>query len=140
LPRIEVARDRSRKPEPVRGGKTRSLVPGLSAVRLGPFSAIAGKRAESVFVAIAPGPDGGKVDCRNSNPPRRVQEVLMTVINTLIIAALVATIVVLVMGLRSMARGGTYDREHAEKFMWERVALQALAILLLLVAAFLLNK
>ena len=43
------------------------------------------------------------------------------------------------LGLRSMARGGDYDREHAEKFMWERVALQALVIVLL-VAAALLNR
>ena len=52
----------------------------------------------------------------------------------LIIAALIATVVVLALGLRSMAHGGKYDREHAEKFMWERVALQALVILLLVAA------
>ena len=63
----------------------------------------------------------------------------MGLINFLIIAALIATIVVLALGLRSMARGGTYDREHAEKFMWERVALQALVVLLLIIAAILLN-
>lgn len=63
----------------------------------------------------------------------------MTVINWLIIAALVATLIVLGLGLRSMARGGEYDREHAEKFMWERVALQALVVVLLLAAAVLLN-
>jgi len=63
----------------------------------------------------------------------------MTVINLLIIAALIATIVVLALGLRSMARGGAYDREHAEKFMWERVALQTLVIVLLIAATILLN-
>lgn len=63
----------------------------------------------------------------------------MSVINFLIIAALIATVVVLGLGLRSMARGGSYDREHAEKFMWERVALQALVVILLLAAAILLN-
>lgn len=63
----------------------------------------------------------------------------MTLINTLIIAALMATIIVLVLGLRSMARGGSYDREHAEKFMWERVALQTLVVILLLAAALLTN-
>jgi hypothetical protein len=63
----------------------------------------------------------------------------MAVINFLIIAALIATIVVLALGLRSMVRGGDYDREHAEKFMWERVALQALVVVLLLAAAVLLN-
>jgi hypothetical protein len=58
----------------------------------------------------------------------------MAMVNTLIIAALIATVVVLALGLRSMARGGTYDKEHAEKFMWERVALQALVVILLLAA------
>lgn len=63
----------------------------------------------------------------------------MSIANVLVIAALIATVVVLAMGLRSMARGGTYDKEHAEKFMWERVALQGLVIVLLLAAAVLLN-
>lgn len=63
----------------------------------------------------------------------------MPIVNVLVIAALVSTVVVLALGLRSMARGGTYDREHAEKFMWERVALQGLVVVLLLVAAVLLN-
>ena len=58
----------------------------------------------------------------------------MAVDTMLIVAALIATIVVLALGLRSMARGGDYDREHAEKFMWERVALQALVIALLIAA------
>jgi hypothetical protein len=59
----------------------------------------------------------------------------MATVNILIIAALIATVVVLALGLRSMVRGGDYDREHAEKFMWERVALQTLVILLLVAAA-----
>lgn len=63
----------------------------------------------------------------------------MSIINVLVIAALIATVVVLSLGLRSMAKGGTYDKEHAEKFMWERVALQGLVVVLLLVAAVLLN-
>lgn len=63
----------------------------------------------------------------------------MSIINVLIIAALIATVVVLSLGLRSMAKGGTYDKEHAEKFMWERVALQGLVVVLLLAAAILLN-
>jgi len=69
----------------------------------------------------------------------RAQEVPMSIINVLVIAALIATVVVLSLGLRSMAKGGTYDKEHAEKFMWERVALQGLVIVLLLAAAILLN-
>jgi len=63
----------------------------------------------------------------------------MPIINVLIIGALIATVVVLGLGLRSMARGGSYDKERAEKFMWERVALQLLVVLLLLAAAVLLN-
>ena len=59
--------------------------------------------------------------------------------NLLIIAALVATVVVLTLGLRSMSRGGTYDVEHAEKFMWERIALQSLVVVLLIAATILLN-
>lgn len=61
----------------------------------------------------------------------------MGTVTMLIIAALIATVVVLALGLRSMAHGGSYDREHAEKFMWERVALQALVVLLLLAAVLL---
>jgi hypothetical protein len=63
----------------------------------------------------------------------------MDAINLLVIGALIATVVVLALGLRSMVRGGGYDREHAEKFMWERVALQAVAVGLLIAAAILLN-
>jgi len=63
----------------------------------------------------------------------------MAISSLLIIAALIATIVVLAIGLRSMARGGKYDAEHAEKFMWERVALQALVVILL-IAAFFVNN
>lgn len=63
----------------------------------------------------------------------------MSIVNVLVIAALIATLVVLALGLRSMARGGDYDKEHAEKFMWERVILQGLVVILLLAAAVLLN-
>ena len=63
----------------------------------------------------------------------------MPIISYLVIAALVATVIVLILGLRSMVKGGQYDREHAEKFMWERVALQALVVVLLIAAAILLN-
>ena len=63
----------------------------------------------------------------------------MPIVNVLTILALIATLVVLGLGLRSMARGGAYDAAHAEKFMWERVALQALVVVLLLAAAILLN-
>jgi hypothetical protein len=51
----------------------------------------------------------------------------MAAINLLIIAALIATLVVLTLGLRSMAN------------MWERIALQTLVVVLLIAAAILLN-
>lgn len=45
----------------------------------------------------------------------------MNLVNLLVIFALIATIVVLVMGLSSMSRGGEYDEKNSEKFMWERI-------------------
>ncbi len=63
----------------------------------------------------------------------------MSVVSVLVICALIATVVVLGLGLRSMAKGGEYDQQHAEKFMWERVALQALVVVLLVAAAVMLN-
>lgn len=63
----------------------------------------------------------------------------MSPINFLIIAAVIATIFILTLGLTSMARGGTYDKEHAEKFMWERVGLQLLVVILLVAAVVLSN-
>ena len=63
----------------------------------------------------------------------------MAISSLLVVAALIATVVVLALGLRSMARGGKYDVEHAEKFMWERVALQALVVVLL-IATFFVNN
>jgi hypothetical protein len=63
----------------------------------------------------------------------------MSVVNLIVILALLATITALVLGLRSMVRGGAYDREHSEKFMWERVGLQALVVILLIAASILMN-
>jgi Hypoxia induced protein conserved region len=63
----------------------------------------------------------------------------MDTVNLLVLGALVGTVIVLVLGLRSMKIGGEYDREHAEKFMWERVALQGVILALLVAAAVLMN-
>jgi hypothetical protein len=63
----------------------------------------------------------------------------MSLINLFVILALVATVVTLLLGLRSMAIGGKYDREHSEKFMWERVGLQGLVIVLLVAATVIMN-
>lgn len=60
----------------------------------------------------------------------------MSLYNFLVIVALLAAVTTLVLGLRSMSIGGEYDRTHSEKFMWERVGLQALIIVLLLATFF----
>lgn len=63
----------------------------------------------------------------------------MTLIHLIVFVALLAVVATLVLGLRSMGRGGRYDDTHAEKFMWERVGLQALAVVLLIAALFLMG-
>ncbi len=52
----------------------------------------------------------------------------------LVVAAMVATVVTLGMGVVSMARGGEYDRQHGTQLMGWRVALQGITLLLLALA------
>lgn len=61
----------------------------------------------------------------------------MTLLTTLIMLALVATIVSLGWGIGSMAHGGQYDAKHSTQFMSARVVAQALIIVFLLMAFFL---
>lgn len=61
----------------------------------------------------------------------------MKSITILIILALVATIVSIVVGIGSMARGGAYDDKHSGQFMNARIAFQGIAALLLLMALYL---
>jgi hypothetical protein len=70
---------------------------------------------------------------------RPAKEEAMSIPSVLVICALIATVVVLGLGLRSMAKGGKYDQEHAERFMWERVALQGLVVILLVAAVVMLS-
>lgn len=58
----------------------------------------------------------------------------MTTLTTLIIFALIATIITLGWGIGSMAHGGAFDAKHSHQLMSARVGLQGLAIILLLVA------
>lgn len=58
----------------------------------------------------------------------------MDILKILIVAALIATVAVLFAGIYSMAKGGSYDREHAEQFMFGRVALQAIGVMLIAIA------
>lgn len=61
----------------------------------------------------------------------------MQILSILIILALVATIISLVVGLRSMGKGGEYDKQHADQFMGARIIFQTIAVVLLIVSAIL---
>lgn len=58
----------------------------------------------------------------------------MSLLNVLILLALVATIGALGMGIVSMMRGGEYDRQHSTQLMYARVGFQAIAFVLLVMA------
>ncbi len=58
----------------------------------------------------------------------------MTVVTTLIMVALIATIVSLAWGIGSMAHGGRFDTKHSTHFMSARVVLQGLVVVLMLIA------
>ena len=60
----------------------------------------------------------------------------MDVLTTMLVLAVIATVVVLGMGIVSMARGGDYDREHSARLMSWRVGLQGITLLLLAAALF----
>jgi len=51
-----------------------------------------------------------------------------------IVLALVATVVALLFGLMAMGKGGNFDEDYGERFMWARVLLQGAAIALLVLA------
>jgi len=61
------------------------------------------------------------------------------VLNALIIAALAATVIVLIAGVIAMLRGGDFNRKYGNKLMRARVAAQALVIALLF-ALYLINR
>jgi hypothetical protein len=52
----------------------------------------------------------------------------------LVILALLATVVSIVMGVGSMAKGGKYDDKHSGQFMNARIIFQAMAAMLLVIA------
>lgn len=58
----------------------------------------------------------------------------MSLLTVLVIMALLATIGVLFTGLGSMGVGGAFDRKHSLQLMESRIALQGLALLLIVVA------
>jgi Hypoxia induced protein conserved region len=56
----------------------------------------------------------------------------MTVLTTLLLIAMLATLGVLAVGLAGFFHGGEFNRKYGNKLMQARVALQAIAIMLLL--------
>lgn len=56
----------------------------------------------------------------------------MNVLTVLLILAMAATLGVLAVGLVSFFKGGEFNRKYSNKLMRARVALQAVALLLLL--------
>ena len=57
----------------------------------------------------------------------------MTVLTTHLLIAMLATLGVLAVGLAGFFHGGEFNRKYGNKLMQARVALQAIAIALLLV-------
>jgi len=56
----------------------------------------------------------------------------MTILTTLLIIAMFATLGVLIVGLVGFFQGGEFNRKYGNKLMQARVALQAVAVVLLL--------
>lgn len=56
------------------------------------------------------------------------------ILNIAIIAALVATVAALFLGLVSMAKGGAFNARYGNLFMRLRVAVQGLAVVLIVTA------
>ena len=52
-----------------------------------------------------------------------------------VMIALIVTVVVLFVGIVSMARGGEFDRQHSVQLMFTRVGFQASAVILIIAAA-----
>jgi hypothetical protein len=58
---------------------------------------------------------------------------IMTILTTLLLIAMFATLGALAIGLAGFFHGGEFNRKYGNKLMQARVALQAIAVALLLV-------
>jgi len=58
-------------------------------------------------------------------------------INYLIVAAVIATALVLFFGVLTMARGGEFNRRYGNKLMRLRILVQAVAVILIMVGIWL---
>jgi hypothetical protein len=64
----------------------------------------------------------------------------MTTLTVLVIIGLLATVGALITGIASMAHGGEFDRRHGYQFMFARVGLQGITLVVLLIALFLATR
>jgi len=63
----------------------------------------------------------------------------MDVLNVAIVGALLMTVGLIGTGIWSMAHGGEFDRKHSTQLMFARVAMQAITVVLLLLAVYIAN-
>ncbi len=63
----------------------------------------------------------------------------MQILTAVIVIGLLATSGALLTGIVSMGRGGEFDRLHSHQLMFARVGLQAITLLCLFVALFVLH-
>ena len=61
----------------------------------------------------------------------------MTILNVIIVAAMLMTVALIGTGIWSMAHGGDFDEKHSTQLMFARVGMQGVTFLLLLLAFFL---
>ena len=61
----------------------------------------------------------------------------MGALDVVVVLALLAAIGAMLIGLYSMGRGGTFDREMSVSIMYLRIALQGVAVLFMLLALYL---
>lgn len=60
-------------------------------------------------------------------------------LNIIIVLALLATVCALGLGLLSMGIGGSLNKDFGERFMWIRIGLQGVAVLLIFIALYIAN-
>ena len=63
----------------------------------------------------------------------------MNLLTIIIIIALLLTVVVLITGIGSMAHGGEFDEKYEGRFMFARIGMQAITLILLAFAIYLAN-
>ena len=63
----------------------------------------------------------------------------MNILSVVIVVALLLTIAVLGAGIWSMAHGGEFDEKHSSQLMFARIGMQAITLILLLIAIYLAN-